>query len=182
MGFEPRLGGIKEVRALSHAKVGEMEVRATKEASRAQVKEDGGVACFLGGDCRDSESFSVKARARMTEEALTAEASRYESIPAVFGGDRVLFSSSPLLGVIGLWCPWVTGIEGEKYMGNRPQENENLQEREDSGSSWDESSLAKFSKSLGFTTEGVEGEILKLLFKIENQKGSRQEEGNFRNV
>ena len=78
--------------------------------------------------------------------------------------------------------PWVTGIEGEKYMGNKPQENENLQEREDSGSSWDESSLAKFSKSLGFTTEGVEGEILKLLFKIENQKGSRQEKGNFRNV
>ena len=34
----------------------------------------------------------------MTEEALTVEASMYESIPAVFGGDRVLFSSSPLSG------------------------------------------------------------------------------------
>ena len=98
MGFEPGLRGIKGVRAFPLAEVGEMEIRATMEASGGQDKEDGGVACFLGGDWRDSESLSVKARARMTEEALSAEASRYESITDVFGGDRVLFSSSPLFG------------------------------------------------------------------------------------
>ena len=106
IGFEPGLGGIKGVRAHSHAEVGEMKVRATKEASRVQVREDVGIACFLGGDWRDSEAFSVKAKALMIDEALTIEASRYESFPAVFGGDRVFFSSSLLLlllGVIGLW-------------------------------------------------------------------------------
>ena len=84
----------------------------------------------------------------MTEEALTVEASMYESIPAVFGGDRVLFSSSPPSGCdqalvvggvfgtedivegVGFQAllravlidgnPWVTGTDGEKYMGNRP--------------------------------------------------------------
>ncbi|KAL6349008.1 hypothetical protein AAG906_033664 [Vitis piasezkii] len=143
MGFEPGLGGIKGVRAHSHAEVGEMEVRATKEASRVQVREDVGVACFLGGDWRDSEAFSVKARALMTDEALTAEASRYESFPAVFGGDQVFFSSSPSSGcdralVVG-GAPlravltdgslWVTGTEGEKYMGNRLQ----IENRRDQG-------------------------------------------------
>ena len=146
----------------------------------------------------------------MTEEALSTEASRYESITDVFGGDRVLFSSSPLSGcdqamvvggVMGTVVidegvgyqaplravltddsPWEMGIEEEKNMGIRLRESEDLEQKEDQGSSWDDSSLAKFSKSLGFTTEGVEGEILKLLFKIENQKGSRQEKGNFRNV
>ena len=106
MGFELGLGGIKGVRAHSHAEVRDMEVRATKEASRVQVREDVGVACFLRGDWRDSEAFSVKARALMIDEALTIEASRYESFPAVFGGDRVFCSSSLLLlllGVIGLW-------------------------------------------------------------------------------
>ena len=98
MGFEPGLRGIKGVRAFPLAEVGEMEIRATMEASGGQDKEDGGVVCFLGGDWRDSKSLSVKARARMTEEALTAEASKYESILDVFGGDRVLFSSSPLSG------------------------------------------------------------------------------------
>ena len=100
MGFEPGLGlgGIKGVRAFPHVEVEEMEVKATKEASCVQDKEDGGVACFLGGDWRDSESLSVKARARMTEEALTAEASRYESIPAVFGE-----GSGPLLFFSSLW-------------------------------------------------------------------------------
>ena len=76
MGFEPELGGIKGNRASPHAEVGEMEIKATMEASGGQDKEDGGIACFLGGDWRDSKSLTVKARARMTEEALSAEASR----------------------------------------------------------------------------------------------------------
>ncbi|RVX19928.1 hypothetical protein CK203_004741 [Vitis vinifera] len=91
MGFEPGLGEIKGVRAHSHAEVGEMEVKATKEASCVQVKED-----------------------------------------------------APLRAVLTDGSPWVTGTEGEKYIGNRTQANEDLQKREDLGSSWDESNLAKF--------------------------------------
>ena len=191
MGFEPELGGIKGNRASPLAKVGEMEIKATMEASGGQDKEDGGVACFLEGDWRDSESLSLKARARMTEKALSAEASRYESITDVFGGDWVLFSSSPLSGcdqamVVGGvtgtvvieegvgyqaplralltdGSPWETGTEGGKNRGFRSKESEDLEKEEDQGSGWDDSSLAKFSKTLGFTTDGVEGEILKLL-------------------
>ena len=69
------------------------------------------------------------------------------------------------------------GTEGEKYMGNRPHANEDLQEREDPGSSWDESSLAKFSKSLGFTTEGVGGEILKLLLRLKTKRDQGKKKG-----
>ena len=39
-------------------------------------------------------------------------------------------------------------IEGEKLLGDKPEVVEALQDREVSGSSWDESSLVKFSKSL----------------------------------
>ena len=38
------------------------------------------------------------------------------------------------------------------------------------GSRWDDSCLAKFNKSLGFTTEGVEWEILKLLLSLKNRR------------
>ena len=72
---------------------------------------------------------------------------------------------------------WVTGTEGEKYIGNRTQANEDLQKREDLGSNWDESNLAKFSKSLGFTIEGVEGEILKLLLRLKTRRDQGKKKG-----
>ena len=206
MGFEPGLGGIKGVRAFPHAEVGEMEVRATKEASCVQDKEDGGGRLLSR---RRLEGFRVSLgeneRAQMTKEALTTEASRYESIPVVFGGDWVLFSFSPLSGCdralveggvlgmedidkgVGHQAPlravltdgnlWVMGTEGEKNMGNRPQESEDLEEREDPSNSWDESSLAKFSKTLGFTTESVEGEILKLLLRLKTRRDQGKKKG-----
>ena len=86
MGFESGVGGIKGRRASPQAEVGGLEIRATMEASGGQVKEDGGIACFLEGDWRDSESLMAKARARMTEEALSAEASRYEPVTDDLGG------------------------------------------------------------------------------------------------
>ena len=198
MGFEPELGGIKGIRVFPHAEVREMEIRATMEVSGGQDKEDGGIACFLGGDWRDSESLTTKARARMTEEALLAEASRYKSVTDVFGGDQVLFSSSPLFGcnramvvggvrgtvvidegvgyqaplraVLTDGSPWETGTEGGKNMDFRSKESEDLEEEEDQGSGWDDSSLAKFSKTLGFSTVGVEGEILKLLLRLKSRR------------
>ena len=47
---------------------------------------------------RESESLMVNARVKITDEALAVEASRYDSFPAVFGGDRDFFSSSPSSG------------------------------------------------------------------------------------
>lgn len=44
LGFGPGIEEIKGVRAHSHPEVAEMEVRATKDLSRAQVSEDAGVA------------------------------------------------------------------------------------------------------------------------------------------
>ena len=58
MGFEPGLGGIKGVRALSHAEVGEMEVRATKEASCVQDKEDGGGSLAFSEETGGIQSLS----------------------------------------------------------------------------------------------------------------------------
>ena len=73
--------------------------------------------------------------------------------------------------------PWETGTEGEKNMGIRSQESEDLEEEEDQGSSWDDSSLAKFSKTLGFSTDGVEGEILKLLLRLKTRRDQGKKKG-----
>ncbi|RVW20304.1 Transposon TX1 uncharacterized 149 kDa protein [Vitis vinifera] len=198
MGFEPVLGGLKENRAFPCAEVGGMEIRASMEASGGQVKEDGGIACILGGDWRDSEYLMAKARARMTEEALSAEASRYEPVIDVLGGDRVHFSSptlsgcdramvvggvrgpvvidegvgyqAPLRALLTDGSPWETGTEGGKNRGFTSKEREDLEEEEDQGSGWDDSSLAKFSKTLGFSTVGVEGEVLKLLLRLKSRR------------
>ncbi|RVW13055.1 Transposon TX1 uncharacterized 149 kDa protein [Vitis vinifera] len=148
---------------------GGLVLRATEEASRAKVSEDEGVACFHGGDLRDLEVFLVNARAMMTDDALAAEASRYDSFPAIFGGDRDIFSSTPSSGCDqALVVGGVSGSEGVDTVEG---------EREVLGSSWDESSLVKFSKSLGFTTEGVEGEILKLLLRLKNRRDQGKKRG-----
>ncbi|RVX18032.1 putative ribonuclease H protein [Vitis vinifera] len=52
-----------------------------------------------------------------------------------------------------------------------------MQEREIPGSKWDESSLVKFSKSLGFSTESVEGEILKLLLRLKTRRDQGKKKG-----
>ncbi|RVW38063.1 hypothetical protein CK203_097261 [Vitis vinifera] len=206
IGFEPVLGGLRENRASPRVEVGGMEIRASMEASGGQVKEDGGIACILGGDWRDSESLMAKARARMSEEALLAEASRYEPVIDVLGGVRVHFSSSSLSGcdramVVGVvrdpvvideedgyhaplralltdGRPWEMSTEGGKNRGVRSKESEDLEEEEDQGSGWDDSSLAKFSKSLGFSTVGVEGEVLKLLLRLKSRRDQGKKKGS----
>ncbi|RVW84967.1 Symplekin [Vitis vinifera] len=136
--------------------------------------EDKGLACFLGGAMRESESLTMNARAKIIDEALAVEASRYDSFPAVFGGDRDFFSSSPSSGFDRAWW-WGIFLarEGVREEVDEPEFDEARQKREVSGSSWDDSSLTKFSKSLGFTTEGVEGGNLKIASKIEKQKRPR---------
>ncbi|RVW54807.1 hypothetical protein CK203_071640 [Vitis vinifera] len=66
------------------------------------------------------------------------------------------------------------GVGGEV---ERPALDEPLQERGVSGSSWDDSCLAKFSKSLRFSTEGVEGEILKLLLRLKSRRDQGKKRG-----
>ncbi|RVW89101.1 putative ribonuclease H protein [Vitis vinifera] len=55
--------------------------------------------------------------------------------------------------------------------------DEEMQDREDPSSMWDESNLLKFSKALGFATEGVEGEILKLLLRLKTRRDQGKKKG-----
>ena len=45
-----------------------------------------------------------------------------------------------------------------------------LQELEERGDRWDDSCLARFSKFLGFSTDGIEGEILNLLLRTKRRR------------
>ncbi|RVX22772.1 hypothetical protein CK203_008100 [Vitis vinifera] len=47
----------------------------------------------------------------------------------------------------------------------------------DGSSKWDESSLVKFNKSLGFSIESVEGEILKSLLRLKTRKDQGNKKG-----
>ncbi|RVW29579.1 Exonuclease 1 [Vitis vinifera] len=73
--------------------------------------------------------------------------------------------------------PWVMDLVEEKYKGNMSDAVEEMQERENPGNKWDESSLVKFSKSLGFSTKGVEGEILKLLLRLKTRRDQGKKKG-----
>ena len=136
---------------------------------------------------------------------LTAKASRYEPYLADFGGVRDFFSSTssfgcdralvvrgpsgldeivegvgfqaPLCAMLNDGSPWVMDSEEEQSRGNKPDVVEEMQEREILGSKWDESSLVKFCKSLGFSTEGVEVEILKLLLRLKTRRNQGKKKG-----
>ena len=45
-----------------------------------------------------------------------------------------------------------------------------LQDLEEKGGRWDDSCLARFSKFLGFSTDGIEGEILNLLLRTKRRR------------
>ena len=92
---------------------------------------------------------------------------------------------APLCAVLTDGSSWVMETEEEKSLVeirvreevDEPEFDEARQKREVSNSSLDDSSLAKFSKSLGFTTEGVEGEILKLLLRLKNIRDQGKKRG-----
>ena len=54
----------------------------------------------------------MNARAMMTDEVLAAEASRYDYFPAIFGGDRDIFSSTPSRCDRALVVGGVSGSKG----------------------------------------------------------------------
>ena len=207
MGCGPAKEGLKGIRAFSLTDEVEMGARATEEDSRAGVRDDEGVACCHGGDQRASEDSSMVSRARLTDDALAAEASRYESNIEEVGGVRDFISSSsssgceralvvrgtsgldenvvggvgyqtPLCAVMKDGSPWMMDSVKEKSKGNKMSDVvEVMQERMDLGNKWDECSLVKFSKALGFSTEGVEGEILKLLLKLNTGRDQGKKKG-----
>ncbi|KAL6319524.1 hypothetical protein AAG906_014200 [Vitis piasezkii] len=137
-----------------------------------------GLVCFLGRATRDSESLTVNVKVKITDEALVAEASRYDSFLSVFGRDQDIFSSTPSSGydralVVGEFSGLgeVDVIEEVGFQAPLSAEMEVF------GSRWNDSCLAKFSKSLGFTTEGVEWEILKLLLSLKNRRDQGKKRG-----
>ena len=85
---------------------------------------------------------------------------------------------TPLCAVMKDGSPWMMDSVKEKSKGNKMSDVvEVMQERVDLGNKWDESSLVKFSKALGFSTEGVEGEILKLLLKLNTGRDQGKKKG-----
>ena len=65
------------------------------------------------------------------------------------------------------------GLEGERSLGGEGRGDEFevlLQDLEGIGCRWDDSCLARFSKFLGFSMEGSEGEILNLLLKTKRRR------------
>ncbi|RVX19762.1 hypothetical protein CK203_005385 [Vitis vinifera] len=143
MGFEPELGGIRGNRASPLAEVGEMEIRATME--------DSGPLLFF---------YSLWVRSGYGGGGVRGTVVIDEGIGY----------QAPLRAVLTDGSPWETGTEGGKNMDFRSKESEDLEEEEDQGSGWDDSSLAKFSKTLGFSTVGVEGEVLKLLLRLKSRR------------
>ena len=67
------------------------------------------------------------------------------------------------------------GTEGEKSSGGEGgagggEFEDLLQDLEGKGCRWDSSCLARFSKFLGFSTKGFEGEILNLLLRTKRRR------------
>ena len=85
---------------------------------------------------------------------------------------------TPLCAVMKDGSPWMMDPGKEKSKGiNMSDVVEVMQERMDLGNKWDECSLVKFSKALGFSTEGVEGEILQLLLKLKTRRDQGKKKG-----
>ncbi|RVW56523.1 hypothetical protein CK203_072539 [Vitis vinifera] len=135
----------------------------------------------------------------MTDQALRDEASRYVGLPSVGGRESSPSSLSSGIDRAGtnegVSSGLISEIEGEEQLplsiiladgcngemgpgGERPSGDEGrgdefeilLQDLEGRGCRWDDSCLARFSKFLGFSTEGFEGEILNLLLRNKRRR------------
>ncbi|RVW68019.1 hypothetical protein CK203_064832 [Vitis vinifera] len=108
----------------------------------------------------------------MTDQALRDEASRYVGLPSPsvgIEGEEQL----PLSIILADGCNGEMGPEGERPSGDEGRGDEFeilLQDLEGRGCRWDDSCLARFSKFLGFSTEGFEGEILNLLLRNKRRR------------
>ena len=128
----------------------------------------------------------------MTDEALRVEASKYVDIPSFSVGGRVLSSSSLSSGFVRAGAKEAASAgliavnEGDEQLplsiiladgstGEMDTEGEKsievlLQDLEERGDRWDDSCLARFSNFLGFSTDGIEGEILNLLLRTKRRR------------
>ncbi|RVW51474.1 hypothetical protein CK203_084032 [Vitis vinifera] len=117
----------------------------------------------------------VEMGARATEEDSRAGVRDDEGVACCHGGDRGLLR---ILQCDERWQPVDDDPGKEKSKGiNMSDVVEVMQERMDLGNKWDECSLVKFSKALGFSTEGVEGEILQLLLKLKSRRDQGKKKG-----
>lgn len=98
VGFRLGVVGLKGAKTLYQSTVVKTKARASEEALQAQNRKDKGLVCFLGWAIRDSKSFTENVRAEITDEALAAEASKYNFFPSVFGRNRDIFCSTPSYG------------------------------------------------------------------------------------
>ena len=110
-----------------------------------------------GREISPSSLFSGIDRAGTNEGVLSG-------LISVIEGEEQL----PLSIILSDGCNGEMGPEGERPSGDVGRGDEFellLQDLEGRGSQWDDSCLARFSKFLGFSTEGFEGEILNLLLR-----------------
>ncbi|RVW65251.1 hypothetical protein CK203_049603 [Vitis vinifera] len=131
--------------------------------------------------CREKETWDKQMPAlqcSMAEREIVDEAFRYGSYPKV---GEYSSSSSPLFGrtpkrepcdhhgVLRVSRQRDNVVEGSKP-GLDSSHVWDTSSRGEKGSDWEESSLAKFSKLLGFSIEGLEREILDFLSKIRKRR------------
>ncbi|RVW32661.1 Transposon TX1 uncharacterized 149 kDa protein [Vitis vinifera] len=139
----------------------------------------------LVGLSRDSTmlcSSQLMDRGHLTNEALCEEASRYVDLCFIPLGGWDLSSSSPSSfervtlneGSFG-----VLASKGEKPVIREGAggEFEGLLQDLD-GCRWDDSCLVRFSKFLGFSTEGFQGEILTLLLRTKRRREQNLKKGS----
>ena len=121
------------------------------------------------------EASTVTKSGSLTDEALRDEASKYVGLPSSSGliseieGEEHL----PLSIILADGSNGEMGPEVERSSGGEGRGDEFeilLQDLEGRGCRWDDSYLARFSKFLGFSTEGFEGEILNLLLRNKRRR------------
>ncbi|KAL6327375.1 hypothetical protein AAG906_018977 [Vitis piasezkii] len=145
MGCGPAKEGLKGIRAFSLADEVEMGARATVEDSRSGVRDDEGIVCCHGGDQRASEDSSMVALVVRGTSGLD------ENVVGVG-------YQTPLCAVMKDGSPWLMDSGKEKSKGNNMSDVvEVMQERMDLGNKWDECSLVKFKKALGFSIKVLRG-------------------------
>ncbi|RVW46014.1 hypothetical protein CK203_068568 [Vitis vinifera] len=125
------------------------------------------------GRRRQAEMEACLAEKSRTDCALIEEASRYECAPIPCGLMASELSSSPLFffeeNEGRLWegssvCKESSG-KVLRLVHSVPNVGKGWEEE-----NWEESELAKFSKFLGFSTEGLEKEILEFMIKIRKRR------------
>ena len=136
----------------------------TNEALRDEASKYVGIpSAFVGG--RELSSSSLFSGIDL---AGTKEGDSSSLVSEIEGEEQL-----PLSIILADGSNGEMGPEGERSSGGEGKGDEFevlLQDLEGRGCRWDDSCLARFSKFLGFSTEGFEGEILNLLLRTKRRR------------